>query len=145
MRAFAFFGGVSATVVPDNLKSAVLRAHRYDPDLNPAYQDLAAHYGMVVLPARVRRPRDKAMVESAVQVAERGILAPLREVTFFSLDLARRRRSRCGQFFERRALIWRQHQRRTIGFPRHERLHQELPMNRRHYRSFRNFIDGTNY
>jgi len=84
-RAFAFFGGVPQAIVPDNLKSGVLRAHRYDPDLNPAYQDLAAHYGVTILPARAATPRDKASVESAVQVVERWILAPLRDVEFFSL------------------------------------------------------------
>ena len=61
------------------------RAHRYAPDINPAYQDLALHYGVSVLPARVATPRDKAMVESAVQVVERWILAPLRDRQFFSL------------------------------------------------------------
>ena len=85
VRAFEFLGGVPAAVVPDNLKSGVSRAHRYEPDLNPAYQDLAVHYGLSVLPARVATPRDKAMVESAVQVVERWILAPLRDRQFFSL------------------------------------------------------------
>lgn len=85
VRAFEFFGAVPAAVIPDNLKSGVVRAHRYDPDVNPAYQDLATHYRVSVLPARVRHPRDKAIVESAVQVVERWILAPLREEIFFSL------------------------------------------------------------
>lgn len=85
VRAFEFLGGVPAAVVPDNLKSGVSRAHRYEPDINPAYQDLALHYGVSVLPARVATPRDKALVESAVQVVERWILAPLRDRQFFSL------------------------------------------------------------
>jgi transposase len=84
-RVFAFFGGVPAALVPDNLKSGVIRAHRYDPDLNPAYQDLAAHYGLAILPARVMTPRDKATVEAAVQVVERWVLAPLRDRQFFSV------------------------------------------------------------
>ena len=62
VRAFAFFGGVSAVIVPDNLKSGVTKVHRYEPDLNPTYADLAQHYGVAVLPARVRKPRDKAKV-----------------------------------------------------------------------------------
>lgn len=86
VRAFAFFGGLPQAIVPDNLKSGVLRAHRYDPDINPAYQDLASHYGVAILPARAATPRDKASVESAVQVVERWILAPLRDVEFFSLS-----------------------------------------------------------
>lgn len=85
VRAFAFFGGCPELVVPDNLRSAVHRTHRYEPDLNPTYHDLARHYGVAVLPARVRRPRDKAKTEVAVQVVERWVLAALRHRTFFSL------------------------------------------------------------
>ena len=85
VRAFEFFGGCPELVIPDNLRSAVSRAHRYEPDTNPTYHDLARHYGVAVLPARVRRPRDKAKVEVAVQVVERWILAALRHRTFFSL------------------------------------------------------------
>jgi transposase len=84
-RALSFLGGVPAALVPDNLKSGVTKPHRYDPDINPAYQDLATHYGLTILPARVATPRDKAAVESAVQVVERWILAPLRDREFFSL------------------------------------------------------------
>jgi transposase len=84
-RALEFFGGVPAAVVPDNLKSGVLRAHRYNPDINPSYQDLATHYGFAVLPARAATPRDKAAVESAVLVVERAVLAPLRDRQVFSL------------------------------------------------------------
>ena len=86
VRAFAFFGGVPELVVPDNLRSGVAKAHRYEPDLNPTYQDLASHYGTAVLPARVRRPRDKAKAEAGVQLVERWILAVLRNRTFFSLQ-----------------------------------------------------------
>jgi transposase len=85
VRAFTFFGGVPELLVPDNLKSGVTQAHRYEPDLNPTYQEMAAHYGVAVLPARVRKPRDKAKVESGVLVVERWILARLRHHTFFSL------------------------------------------------------------
>lgn len=85
VRALEFFGGVPLAAVPDNLKSGVLKAHRYDPALNPAYQDLAEHYGLAILPARVRKPRDKAKVEVGVQVVERWILARLRNHQFFSL------------------------------------------------------------
>ena len=84
-RAFAFFGGVPKLVVPDNLKSAVSKASFYDPDINPTYLDLVNHYGTVVIPARVRRPKDKAKVETGVQIVERWILARLRNRQFFSL------------------------------------------------------------
>lgn len=85
IRAFEFIGGVPEVLVPDNLKAGVTSPHLYEPDLNPTYQDMAVHYGVAVVPARVRRPQDKAKVESGVQVAERWILARLRNRTFFSL------------------------------------------------------------
>jgi transposase len=85
VRALAFIGGVPAAIVPDNLRSGVTRAHRYEPEINPSYQDFAEHYGLAILPARVRKPRDKAKVEVGVQVVERWVLARLRNRTFFSL------------------------------------------------------------
>lgn len=85
VRAFAYYGGVTEVLVPDNLKSGVKKAHRYEPELNPTYQELANHYGVTVLPARPRRPRDKAKVEAGVQLVERWILAALRQRQFFSL------------------------------------------------------------
>jgi len=85
VRALEFFNGVPQAIVPDNLKSAVNKVHRYEPELNPAYQDFAEHYALAILPARARRPRDKAKVEVGVQVVERWILARLRNCSFFSL------------------------------------------------------------
>lgn len=85
VRMLEFFGGAPRAIVPDNLKSAVTRAHRYEPQLNPSYQDFAEHYGVAILPTRVRKPRDKAKVEGAVLIVERWILARLRDRRFFSL------------------------------------------------------------
>src|SRR5947209_2699980 len=85
VRALAFFGGVPRLLVPDNLKAAVTKACRYEPIINRAYADLAAHYGCAVLPARPYKPRDKAKVEAGVQLVQRWILARLRHQTFFSL------------------------------------------------------------
>lgn len=85
VKAFEFFGGLPQIVVPDNLKAGVKSPCRYEPEINPTYQELADHYGFAVIPARVRRPRDKAKAESAVLLAERWILAALRNHTFFSL------------------------------------------------------------
>jgi transposase len=85
VRAFEFFGGLPELVVPDNLKSAVSRACRYDPDVNPSYQQLAEHYRVVVIPARPRKPKDKSKAELSVQLVERWILARLRKHTFFCL------------------------------------------------------------
>ena len=106
VRTFAFLGGCPAIVVPDNLKSGVSRACRYDPDINPTYAAMAAHYGVAVIPARAVKPRDKAKVEVGVQIVERWILARLRQQTFFSLDelnaeLARQRRTLNAQPFQK--------------------------------------------
>jgi transposase len=84
-RAFAFLGGVPELVIPDNLKSGVSKACRYEPLLNTSYYEMLAHYGTAALPARPYKPKDKAKVEVAVQVVERWILARLRKQTFFSL------------------------------------------------------------
>jgi transposase len=86
VRAFQFFGGLPAIVVPDNLRSAVAKSCRYEPQINPSYLELANHYNVAVIPARVRKPRDKAKAEAGVQLVQRWILAVLRNRTFFSLD-----------------------------------------------------------
>jgi transposase len=85
VHAFEFFGGVPEILVPDNLKAGVTKPNRYEPDINLTYLDLAQHYGTTVIPARPGKPRDKAKVESAVLIAERWILAPLRNRKFFSI------------------------------------------------------------
>ena len=86
VKAFEYFGGVPEIVVPDHLKSAVRKPHRYDPVINPSYSQLAAHYGVAVIPARPYKPKDTAKVEVAVQIVERWIMARLRHQTFFTLS-----------------------------------------------------------
>ena len=85
LDALSFFGGVPRMVVPDNTRTAVRKACFYDPDVNRTYQELAEHYGIVVLPTRARKPRDKAKAEAAVQNAERRVLAALRNGQFLTL------------------------------------------------------------
>lgn len=85
VRAFAFYGGVNRAVVPDNPKTAVIHADRYEPVLHRTYQEVAQHYGTVILPARPKKPRDKAKVETGVQIAQRQILAALRDLRFFNV------------------------------------------------------------
>ncbi len=85
VRLFRFLGGVPRLVVPDNLKSGVHKASFYDPELNRSYWMMAEHYGIGVLPARPRKPRDKAKVEAGVRFAQSYILGRLRRQTFFSL------------------------------------------------------------
>jgi len=86
VRAFGFFGGVSAQVVSDNLKSGVTKACFYDPAINRTYGDMASHYDTAIVPARPRKPKDKAKVEGAVLLVQRWIVARLRNQRFFSLD-----------------------------------------------------------
>jgi len=85
VKAFEFLGGVPELVVPDNLKSAVIKTHRYEPTINPAYLQLAAHYQTAIVPARPYKPKDKSKAEVAVQIVERWIMARLRHQTFFTL------------------------------------------------------------
>jgi len=85
VRAFSFFTGVASLTVSDNLKSGVTKACFYEPAVNRTYADMAAHYGTAIVPARPKKPRDKAKVEVGVQVATRWITAKLRNRRFFSL------------------------------------------------------------
>ena len=85
-RALAYVGGVPRTVVPDQLRAAVSKPDRYEPKLQRTYEDFGRHYDMAVIPARPRKPRDKAKVEAGVLVAQRWIVARLRNETFFSIE-----------------------------------------------------------
>jgi transposase len=85
-RAFEYFGGVTELTVSDNLKSGITKACFYEAQVNRTYRDMARHYGTTVLPARPKKPKDKAKVEVGVQVVGRWVLAKLRNRTFFSLS-----------------------------------------------------------
>lgn len=88
VNAISHFGAAPHIIVPDNPRAIVTRADRYEPDLNLTFEEMATHYGSVVIPARVRKAKDKAKVESAVLQSERWILAALRNRVFFSLSEA---------------------------------------------------------
>ncbi|MBM3703269.1 MAG: IS21 family transposase [Actinobacteria bacterium] len=83
-NAFLKFGGVTSAIVPDNLKSAVTNPNKYEPDINPEYEDFARHYGTVILPARSGKQKDKALAECAVKIVYQRIFAPLRDRIFYS-------------------------------------------------------------
>jgi transposase len=85
VRAFNFFGGVSEIVTPDNLKAGVSSPCFYEPDINTTYKDMAVHYGITVIPTRIRKAKDKAKVEAGVRIVEQQIMAPLRNRSFFSI------------------------------------------------------------
>ena len=88
VHAFEAMGGCPAIVVPDNLRSGVTRAHRYEPDVNATYQEMADHFGVAIIPARSYKPRDKAKAEAGVLLAERWIMARLRNEHFTSVGEA---------------------------------------------------------
>lgn len=85
-RTFEYFGGVPAITVPDQLRSAVSGPDRIDPEINPTFAEFAEHYGTAIIPARPLKPKDKAKVENSVLIAQRWILARLRDITFFTLE-----------------------------------------------------------
>lgn len=85
VRALEFFGGVPKAIVVDNLKSGVTSPSYYDPDINPSYAEFARHYDTVILPARIKKPKDKAKAEAGVQLVQRWLLARLRHQKFFNL------------------------------------------------------------
>ncbi len=85
-NAFHYFGGVPRALVPDCLKAAITKPDKYEPDINPEYADFARHYQTVILPARPKRPKDKALVEGAVRIVYAWIFAPLRNRIFTSLE-----------------------------------------------------------
>ena len=89
VRAFAFFGGATRLLVPENAKVAVIKACLYDPQVNRSYAELAAHYGTSVLPARPYRPRDKAKVEACVGIVERWLLGRRRNHIWYGMDALR--------------------------------------------------------
>jgi transposase len=120
-HTFEFLGSVPEIIVPDNLRTGITHPCRYEPDLNPTYQDMALHYNTTVIPARVKKPKDKAKVESAVLIAERWIIAALRNHTFFSLgDLNRALREKLEDFNTRplqKLKVSRKHLFETIDKP----------------------------
>jgi transposase len=85
VNALDFLGGVMKAAVPDNLKTGITKPSRYEPGINKTYQELADHYGFVVLPTRVKKPKDKAKVENGVGIVTRYLLGRLRNRRFFSL------------------------------------------------------------
>ena len=84
-NALHYFGGVPQAIVPDNLKPAVTKGNKYEPKLNEAFEDFGLHYGTTILPTRPYEPRDKALVEGAVNITYKRIFAPLRNLTFFHI------------------------------------------------------------
>lgn len=108
-NALQYFGGSPNAIVPDCLKSAVTKANKYEPYINSEYADFARHYSTVILPARSRRPKDKALAENAVRISYMRIFAPLRNRVFYSLEelneaIREKRNKHNGMKFQRMAI-----------------------------------------
>src|SRR5690625_912007 len=126
-RGFNFFGGVTKALIPDNMKTAVVKADRYEPALNRVFEDFANHYNTTILPARVRKPKDKSLVESAVRDVYRHIMAPMRNRIFYSLgELNEGIREQLG-IWHNRNFQGRQHSRRQRFELSEKPALQELP------------------
>ena len=118
VRMLEYFGGTSQVISPDNLKSAVTKAHRYDPVLNPAYTKLATHYAFAVVPARVRTPRDKAIVERTIQIFQRWFFMRVRNRVFTSLI-------ELNAFLREHLVLFNQKRHRVFGKSRAEMFETE--------------------
>lgn len=145
VRTFEFLGGTPEILVPDNLKSGVKHASFYDPDLNPTYRDLATHYGVTVLPARPRKPKDKSKVECGVLVAERWILARLRNQRFFSLDEANRAIAELLNDLNRRAFKKLPGCRHSVFVELDQPALKHLPLDRYQYAEWKVVRAGIDY
>ena len=134
---FKAFGGVPELLVPDNLKSAVTRADRYEPDLNPDYEKLAVHYGTAIMPARGFKPKDKSLVENGVKLAQRWLLARLRHETFYSIVQLNSRINELMPLYRNKKMkrldVSRQELFDTIDKP----ALQPLPVNEYEYKEFK--------
>ncbi len=113
-NAFHFYGGAPAAIVPDNLKSAITRSDRHEPTINPDFAAFAEHYGCAVVPARVRHPRDKALVENAVKLMYRSVYVDLEGTVFHSLDELNRAILKSLEAFNARKLTRRKESRRDL-------------------------------
>lgn len=129
-NALHFFGGVPRVLVPDNLKSAVTKADKYEAEINAAFLDFANHYGTTVLPTRSYKPRDKSVVENAVNIVYSRIFAPLRNQVFYSLTSLNRAISDLLEVHNQQSFQQRPESRRQL-FDTHEKhLLAALPADR---------------
>lgn len=145
MRAFEYIGGVTVATVCDQLRSGVSRPCRYEPQIQRTYEAMASHYGTTVLPARPRSPRDKAKVEVGVQIAERWILARLRNEEFAPLEALNARIAELLEDLNGRVMRRYSMSRREL-FERSERAHlRPLPSERFAYCSFERATINIDY
>ncbi|WP_305118386.1 IS21 family transposase, partial [Duncaniella muris] len=133
-NAFHFYGGAPAAIVPDNLKSAVTRSDRHEPAINPDFAAFAEHYGCAVVPARVRHPKDKALVENAVKLMYRSVYVDLEGTVFHSLDELNKAILKSLEAFNARKLTRRKESRRDLFDLMEKDALRPLPDARHHMR-----------
>jgi len=127
VRMFEYFGGSPKIIRPDNLKAGVKKPCFYEPDINPTYHELAQHYHLAVIPARVAKPTDKGLVENAVQQVERWVLAPMRKQRFFSLHDLNQNLQKRLKWLNERPLTHQTHSRRSLFETTEKEALQPLP------------------
>jgi transposase len=133
VRALDYIGGVPRAIVPDQLRSGVSAPCRYEPGIQRTYEDLARHYGTAIIPARAGKPRDKAKVEVGVQIAQRWILARLRNQTFFSIEALNERIAELVEELDRRVMTGYGASRRDLFEKVEKPALEALPEERFHY------------
>ena len=129
-NALEYYGGVPRAIVPDNLKSAVTKSHRYEPKINAAFEDFAEHYSTTILPARVYKPKDKALVEGTVKIVYRSIYAALRDRQFFSVEALNQAILEELEKLNNRRFSHRPYSRRELFEELEQTLLKPLPQNR---------------
>lgn len=144
-RVFAFLGGVPRALVPDQLKSAVTIACRYDPEVNRTYAEMAIHYNVAVVPARPGKPKDKAKVEGAVLLVQRWVLARLRNQRFFSLEELNERIAELIDDFNARVMRKYGYSRRQVFDQVERSALRPLPADRFEYCEFKKAKVGIDY
>jgi len=145
VQAFEYFGGVPQLSVPDNTKTAVVKANRYEAELNKSYQEMAEHYGIAIVPTRPYSATDKAPVETAVQIIERRIIAKLRHSQFLSYDeLAEAFRAELEQLNDQ-PFQKLPGSRRSVFLAEEQQELQKLPSQRYEYAQFKQAKAGFDY
>jgi len=145
VNAFEYFGGVPRLLVPDNARTAVTKAGRYEAELNKAYKEMADHYGCAIVPARPHAPTDKAPVETAVQIIERRIIAKLRHAKFFSLEELTEAFNAEIEGLNNQPFQKRPGSRRSLFFSTEQHELMKLPLRRYEYAQFKQAKAGFDY
>ena len=136
-NSFNYFGGVSKAVVPDNLRSAVTKSNKYEPEINESFQDFALHYQTTILPARAAKPRDKALVESAVNIIYKRIFAPLRNTIFHTIEALNTAMKEELEKHNNKAFQGKDHSRRELFNQIEKEALQPLPLQTYEFKTYK--------